>query len=232
MRLQSVLARSLSTTIIAVTLAAGFSAPALASPASRNVAPNDTQEWGNDKVRVAVSGPATLSVGPSGGSVQSSSGAGASGSSLQGSNGSAPAADTQLSVDYCVELDLTDGSSGPYRLRFHVDGAGGTTSSSAPGHTTAASRRSTARVRLPMAATVTLTFNLATAADAWVTTTGDLGLIGAIYDANGQLVAGDGSSGRIAAAALAAGDYSLLLQGGNLLTGGFTVMADQASCSN
>jgi hypothetical protein len=231
MRLQSVLTRSLFITIMAVTLAAGLTAPALAAAAAQPVIPNDTQEWGNDKIRVAATQPATLSVSPSGGSMQSSSGSGASGSSLRGGAGSVPADGTQLSVDYCVELALTDGSSGPYRLRFHVDGAGGTSTSLAPGRPAAASYRPVAGRHLPFSGNVTLTFDLATAADAWVTTTGNAGLSGAIYDATAQLVAGDGSGGRIAAS-LPTGDYSLVLQGTSQLTGTFTATADQGTCGN
>jgi hypothetical protein len=216
MHLLSVLARNLSMTITAVALAAGFSAPALASPASRQASPNDTQEWGNDKVRVAVSAPSSLSVGPSGGTLQSSS-----------------TTDDTSTVDYCVEIDLVDASSGPYRLRFHVEGASGDSSSSAPGRTAKASRRAKGQRRQPRPTDVTLSFDLSTAADAYVTTTGDSGLLGAIYDADDNLIASDDSGGgRITAASLAAGDYSLVLDGSDDLTGNFTVTADQASCSD
>lgn len=227
MRLQSALARSLSITITAVALAAGITAPA--SAASRPVVPNDTQEWGNDKVRVAATQPATMSVGPSGGSMESSDGSGTSSSSLRRGAGAAPADGTTLSVDYCVEIDLADASSGPYRLRFHVDGSGGDSSSSAPGRTAAAAHRRVGRGNRPLTGELTLTFNLSTAADAWVTTTGNSGLAGAIYDADSDLVAGDDDSGRIAVS-LAAGDYSLLLTGTDL-TGTFTALADQGTCS-
>ncbi len=230
MRLESMLARGLSITTLSVALAAGFTVPAPAAAAGRPVVPNDTDQWGNDKIRVAATAPATLSVGASGATMQSTSDSGSGTSSLHGGAGALPADGTAPSVDYCVELDLADASSGPYRLRFHVDGAGGDSTSSAPGRLSAASR-SAVRRRLPLTGGVTLTFNLSTAADTWVTTTGDAALLGAIYDGNANLVAGDDSGGRIAAS-LPAGDYSLLLQGTDQLTGTFTAMADQGTCGN
>jgi hypothetical protein len=198
MRLASILAGSLSITIATVALAAGLTlpVPATAAVAAAPVVPNDTQEWGNDKIRASATVPATSSVGPSGSTIQSPS-------------SSAPASGTVLSVDYCVQLTLVDGSSGPYRLRFHVDGLGGTSSSSG---------------------NVTLSFNLATAADTQVTTTGNAALSGSIFDANAHLVAGDTTAGRIAAS-LPAGTYSLLLLGPSQLTGAFTVMHDQGTCN-
>ncbi|HLX06737.1 MAG TPA: hypothetical protein VKY89_02625, partial [Thermoanaerobaculia bacterium] len=120
-----------------------------------------------------------------------------------------------------------------YRLRFHVEGASGDSSSSAPGRTAKASRRAKGQRRQPRPTDVTLSFDLSTAADAYVTTTGDSGLLGAIYDADDNLIASDDSGGgRITAASLAAGDYSLVLDGSDDLTGNFTVTADQASCSD
>lgn len=212
MHLQFVLARSLPATILAVALAAGFTAPAPASAAPHRAVPDDTPVYGRDKIHLSSALSSTMSVGPSGGTLSSSS----SGS--------------DLSVDYCVELDLTDDSSGPYRLTFHVDGAGGDSPSSAPRHPiTAAWRRATRHGHLPLDGGVTLTFELDTAADAWMTTTGDTDLLGAIYDDSSTLVAADDGSGRIAVT-LPAGTYTFLIQGSDALTGDFTASADLGTC--
>jgi hypothetical protein len=175
----------------------------------------DTQEWGHDVIRVESAQPAQLSVGPSGATMQSSSGA-----TIQTSSGSSDRRarahtrggrrvidDTPVSANYCVELAPSDASSGPYRLNFTFTSGDGTGASS-----------------------VSVAFDLATNVDTWATTAGDASLAGALYDANGVLVAGDDGSGGRVSTSLPAGQYSLVLGGGAALAGTYVVTADQGSC--
>ncbi len=246
---------TLATLVAAGLLRAG--APA-AIAAGLPVTPSTTQEWGSEVVRVTADSPGTVAVGPDGATMESGSGSGGgSGTSAwRGGAGAAPA-DTDAATDYCLELDLADASSGPYRLRFHFDTSGGSSTSRAnrargaapaaapgPAARTAAATGAIAPRRAPASpaarrrrrvspldTSLSLSFALATTADASALTTGDLGLVAAIYDADDNLVAADDGAGGRISATLPAGSYTLVISGGDQLAGSSAVMADSGTCS-
>jgi hypothetical protein len=205
---------------------------AAAAASGLPVRPSDTQEWGNEVVHLAAESPGTIAVGPGGATLQGGgSGSGFGTSSVPGRFGSATPADTATTADYCFEIDLTDGSSGPYRLRFYLSSSGGSTSSAAPhGERGRASHRR--RGMRPQDDSASLAFDLATSADASALTTGDLGLIGTLYNSNDDLVASDDSSGDRISTSLPSGDYTLVLSGSDLLANAYTVVADSGTCAD
>jgi hypothetical protein len=229
MLLQPIRDRKISIAVAAAVLAVCLTGAAGA--VTQPVTPATTQEWSIDIVRITASDPGTVSVGPSGAAMENGSGGSGSGtSSASRRRPGAKPADTSSAADYCLELDLADNSSGPYRVRFFfADGSGGD-SSSAIQRGRGVRRGSLRHRAAPQDDTLSLTFQLDTSADGTVSTGGDTGLIGAIYDASDDLVASDDDSGDRIAATLASGSYTLVLSGGDLLAGDYFVVADQATC--
>jgi hypothetical protein len=231
MHQHTVVSQKVSIALAAAVLAAAFATAAAAATHPRPVTPNDTQEWGNEIVRVTADDPGSLSVGPSGASLQTGSDGGSDTSSLHGAPGAAPA-DINTTADYCLEFDLADSSSGPYRVSFFFDTSGGD-SESAVRRSHVVKRKSALRRAKPQDdTTLTLTFELDTNADGTVITTGDSDLLGAIYDADDDLVGADDDSGDRISATLATGSYTLVLSGGDELGGAYVVTAGLGSCDD
>jgi hypothetical protein len=194
-----------------------------ASAATRS-APRDTPEWGTDVVRVTASQPGTLDVGPSGGGMEASGGSG----DLASAARAARPRDTPLSVDYCVDLGPTDDSSGPYRVFFHLDTGGGDDDSSAKGV-----RRSKLHHRQPVHTTdvANLSFEIDTAVEMAVDTTGGDAFLGAIYDNTDTLVASDTDADDRLSVTLAAGTYTLVITGDGL-SGDYVGQAGVGTCTS
>ncbi len=196
------------------------------------VKPADTEEWGNGIIRVTSTDPGTVAVGPSGAMMANTPGGGGSDtSSLSRRLSRMRPADTAPTADYCVELDLTDDSSGPYRVQLYLDSGSGD-SMSAVRRPHGARHLVARRNASTQDTTLSLTFDLDTTADGTVSTTGDVGLVGAIYDASDDLVASDDDSGDRISASLASGSYTLVIQGGDQLADDYVVTADQGTCGD
>jgi hypothetical protein len=196
------------------------------------IRPNATQEWGNDVVHVTSADPDTVTIGPSGASLATSSGGGDDDASVRRAARTRPR-DEEVTVQYCVEIDLDDNSSGPYRVSFHFDDGGDDNESAIRGSKRAHAQRVHVRHGLtPKDDSINVTFDLGTTADATAVTTGDTCIVGAIYDDTDTLVASDDGLGDHISTALAAGEYTLVLTGGDLLAGDYMVMADQGTCGD
>jgi hypothetical protein len=192
-----------------------------AAAAPRQAAPRDTPEWGSDVVRVTASQPGTLDVGPSGGGMESTSGSG----DLSSARTARPR-DTPLSVDYCVDLAPTDDSSGPYRVFFHLDTGDGDDDASAKGVPHAKVHR---RQPIHTNGVATLSFEIDTAVEMAVDTTGGDSFLGALYDDTDTLVASDSDADDRLAVTLAAGTYTLVITADGL-TGDFVGQAGVGTC--
>ncbi len=231
MRLRLVHHQKVSFAIAAAVLAASLTTAATAAT-RRPVAPADTQEWGNDIIRVSSADPGTAAVGPSGASIASTSGGGDDMSAVHRRTPGARTADTTPTADYCLELDLSDDSSGPYVVQLYLDTSDDESTAAVRRRARSAKRLATLHHTSPQDDTLSLTFNLDTTAAGTVLTTGDIGLIGAIYDGDDTLVASDDDSGDRISASLASGSYTLVIQGGDQLAGDYVVTASQGTCSD
>lgn len=209
--------------------AALFASLAFSPPAhaiGNRVTPQDTPTWGNDVVRVTSDQAATLDVGPSGGGMESSSGSGTGTSSTGGARrGGSTILDDTPSVDYCVDLAPTDDSSGPYRVFFHLDTGSGDGSSAMP-RRVRSHRRPPA---LPSDGVANLSFEIDTAVEMAVDTTGGDAFLGAIYDDTDTLVASDTDAADRLSVTLASGSYTLVITGTGL-TGNYVGQAQVGTC--
>ena len=201
-----------------------------AGAVTRPVVPDTTTEWGNEVVRVTDDGGGSMTVGSAGASMDAGS-SGSEAAARRRAAGLKPA-DTAPTVDYCIDLTLTNHSSGPYRVRFHFDADGGDTM--AAKLRSAASRSALGRRRVsPLdSGAISVSFTLDTSADGAATTAGDSGLVGTLYDNTDTLVAADDGLGGHISTSLAAGTYTLVIEGGDSFVGTYSAMADQGTCGN
>jgi hypothetical protein len=194
-------------------------AMATAASATAHITPRDTPVWGSDVVRVTASQPGTLDVGPSGGGMESS------GSDEMAGTRAARRRDTP-SVDYCVDLGPTDDSSGPYRVFFHLDT--GDDDLMATGAPPAKVHRRQPRHKDGVA---NLSFEIDTAVEMAVDTTGGDAFLGAIYDDTDTLVASDADSDDRLSITLASGTYTLVITGDGL-SGSYVGQAGVGTCTS
>ncbi len=195
-----------------------------ASAATRTAAPRDTPEWGSDVVRVSSDQAGTVNAGSSGGGIDSCT---------SDDDSSIRAKSARLldggppSVDYCVDLGPTDDSSGPYRVFFHL--------ATSDDDESAAMRPRLARPRARQVhlkdGVAYLSFNIHTAVEMAVDTTGGDAFLGAIYDDTDTLVASDSDAADRLSTTLASGSYTLVITGTGL-TGDFKGQVGVGTCDS
>lgn len=189
----------------------------------------DTQEWGSDVVRIRAAQPGTLAVGPGGAGVEVAQDTETEEAKYVPGMHPVAGKDEELSaVDYCFELAPTLTMDGPYRIKFHF--LGGTFPSPAKARPAAHPHHPSGGPHplLQADTTASLTFDIQTLVATNASSGGDASLSGAVYDDEDSLVASDGEE-RLSTS-LAAGDYTLVIEGGDQLTGTYQVTADQGTC--